>query len=217
MIRWSVLAAGAVVALAGAFVTGASVPPKAATPVEAKAEVAKPPVVVGQKTGYFNMVKVMRDYKRARTAAERLGARKDRLSANLVGLRNMHTELQEIAKLTTNAKRKDEIAEDLIQLKRQIEDLDRELTKILNDKASIVLSELYDELRAATEQVARDHGLVALIAYPDAVTAEETESPTIRELKLKPPAAYPFYLDSSVDYTDEIIRKVNEKFNAENN
>ncbi len=217
MIRWSVLLASAVALVGGAFVAGASVPTKSAKPpVEVKADAAKPPVVVGQKTGYFNMAKVMRGYKRAKSAVERLNARKDRLSANLIGLRNMHLELQALAKKTTDEKRKEEIADDLIRLTRQIEDMDRALQKILNDKASLIIADLYDEMYAAASVMAREHGLMALLAYPDAVTAEESESPYIKELKLKPPAAQPFFIDPSVDYTDELLRRLNDKFNADN-
>jgi Skp family chaperone for outer membrane proteins len=220
MIRWSVLAAIAVAAVGAAFVTGAAVPAKTAKPpadvrADAKAD-AKPLVVVGQKTGYFNMARVMREYKRAKTAVERLNVRKDRMVANLVGLRNMHAELEAALKTTTNEKRKEELASGVIMLRRQIEDADREVHKILNNRASIIIVELHDEMRAVVVSVARDNNLVAVLAYPDAVTPEEAENPMVKEMRLKPPAAHPFYLDPSVDFTDEILRRLNEKFSAEN-
>lgn len=217
MIRWGVLVAGAVAMAGAAFVAGASVPAKGEKPPAAvKAEAARPPVVVGQKTGYFNMAKVMREYKRAKTAVERLGARKDRMVANLVGLRNMHAELQTAAKNTTDQKRKEEIADDLIRLTRQIEDMDRAVHRILNDSATLIITELYDELYAVVAALAREHGLVALLAYPDATTPEERDSPMVKELKLKPPAAQPFFVDASVEYSDEIIRRLNARLDAEN-
>ena len=216
MIRWSVLAAGAVAVMAAAFVTGASVPTKTARPpVEAKAD-ARPPVAIGPRTGYFNMAKVMRDSRKAKTALERLNARRERLAANLVGVRNMYTDLQAVAqKPTTEAKKKDETREDMRMLARQIEDTDRALNKMLNERASVIIVEIYDDIRAVTTAVAQESGLVALLAFPDAVTREEAENPLIKELKLKPPALQPFYLDPSVDYSDEILRRLNEKFVAE--
>jgi Skp family chaperone for outer membrane proteins len=217
MIRWSVLVAGVVAASAAAFVAGAAVPDKGARPpAEVKADAGKPAVVVGQKTGYFNMAKVMRDYKRAKTAVERLNSRRDRLTANLFGLRNMHAALQGQAQRATDPRQKDEISDDMIRLARQIEDADRVLNKMLNDKATFIIVELYDEIYATVEAVARENGLVAVLAYPDAVTREERENPQIKELKLKPPAAQPFYVDPSVDYSDEIVRRLNDKFQAEN-
>lgn len=98
---------------------------------------------------------------------------------------------------------------------RRIEDMDREINKIMNERASAIIVELYDEIYATTAAVARDHGATAVLAYPDAVTPEERESAFIKELKLKPPAAQPFYLDPSVEYSDEIIRRLNEKLAGE--
>jgi Skp family chaperone for outer membrane proteins len=215
MVRWSALAAVAVVG--AAFVTASAVPTKIAKPpADAKAEDARQVVVVGQRTGYFNMAKVMREYKRAKTAVARLNARKDRMAANLIGLRNMHGQLEATLRTTADPKRRDEITSGLITLRRQIEDTDREISKILNNRASIIVGELHDEMRRTVAAVARDNGLVAVLAYPDAVTPEEAENPMIKELRLKPPAAHPFYLDPSVDYTDEILRRLNEKVAGEN-
>ncbi len=215
MVRRSVGAAVAVAAVGAAFVTGAAVPTKSDKPrAEVRVDHAKP-IVLGQKTGYFNMARVMREYKRARTAVERLNARKDRLSANLVGLRNMHAELQAAVQRTADPKKRDELAGGLITLARQIEDTDRAIRKILDNRAGIIIVELHDEMRQTVAAVARDNALVAVLAYPDAVTPEEADNPMLKELRLKPPAAHPFYLDPSVDYTDEILRRLNDKFDAE--
>lgn len=216
MIRWSVFAV-VFAALGAAVVTATAVPTKTAKPpADAKADEARQIVVVGQKTGYFNMAKVMREYKKAKTAVTRLTARKDRMVANVMGLRTMHAELQAALKVTTNEKRKEEIGAGLIMLGRQIEDTDREIGKILNNRASLIIIELHDEMRSTVAGVARDNGLVAVLAYPDAVTPEEAENPMVKEMRLKPPAAHPFYLDPSIDFTDEILRRLNEKFDALN-
>ena len=217
MVRWSVLVAGTVAVMGAAFVTGAAVPAKVAKPPEPVKADAKPAITIGQKTGYFNMAKVMREYKRAKTGVERLNARRARLGANLAGLRNMYTELQAMAKRETNEKRKEEIAGDIIMLARRIEDTDREINKILNERASLIIAELYDEIYAAVSAMAREHNLAAVLAYPDAVTKEESENPFVKELKLKPPAAQPFFVDPAVEFSDEIIRRLNEKFDENNN
>jgi Skp family chaperone for outer membrane proteins len=216
MKRWSALIAGTVALMAAAFVTGAAVPARTAKPPEdVKAEVAKPPVVIGQKTGYFNMAKVMRESKKAKSGVDRLAARRARATANLNGMRAMYAELQASAQKTADPKKKDAIAGEMVTIARQIEDTERALNKLLNDRATVIITELYDELRSVTTTVAQENSLVALLAFPDAVTREEAENPAIKELKLKPPALQPFYLDPSVDYTDEIVRRLNAKFDAE--
>jgi Skp family chaperone for outer membrane proteins len=200
-----------------AFVTGATMPTNTdKPPVEVKADAAKPVVVVGQKTGYFNMAKVMRESKRAKTGVARLNSRKDRLVANLIGVRKMFLDLKAAAEKPNPARPKEEIEDEMRMLTRRMEDMDREIKKLLSQRATIIIVELYDEMRAITTAVARDNGLVAILAYPDATNMEEAENPMVKELKLKPPALQPFYLDPSVDFTDEIVRRLNEKFDAEN-
>jgi hypothetical protein len=63
--------------------------------------------------------------------------------------------------------------------------------------------------------MAKEQGLVAVLAYPDAITPDQLANPQVKEMKLKPPAAYPFYLDPSVDYTDELIKRLNAKYAAD--
>jgi Skp family chaperone for outer membrane proteins len=217
MIRWSVLTGCAAVVAGAAFVTGATTPTgPVRAPAEVKAEPAKAVVVVGQKTGYFNMAKVMREYQRAKTAVVRLEERKNRLVANIVGLRAMHADLQAMHKKATDPNAKFALENDMRNVQRRIEDADRAISKILNDRASGIIAGLYDEMQSVAAAVARDNALTALLAYPDAVTPEEASNPFVKELKLKPPALQPFYLDASADYSDEIVRRLNEKFAAEN-
>jgi Skp family chaperone for outer membrane proteins len=209
MSRWNVLAAGAAVVVGAAFVTGASAPPR---PV---AEAAKPEAVkatvVSQKTGYFNIAKVMKEYKRAQNQVKELNDDRNRMSANVIKMREAYIKLQSKIPNETDAKEKEKQAKEMLDLARKIEDEDRRINKGLNERASEIISELHDEIRATVKTMAKDHGLVAVLAYPDAVTPEEANSSNIKEIRLKPPAAYPFYLDPSVDYTDELIERLNAK------
>jgi Skp family chaperone for outer membrane proteins len=218
MIRWSVAAAVAVVAGA-AVVTATYDPVKPAggiVPAGAKT------ITVGQKFGFFNMAKVMRHYNRATTAVARLNDRKNRMTANLLGLKGMHADLQAAAQAEknkpvtlVNVASMDEMAVGMVKLARQIEDMDREINRLLNNAASAIITELYDEVHAAAVELSKEHGLTALLTYPDAVTPEEANSPQVKELKLKPPALHPFYLDPAADYTDELLERLNAKFAAD--
>ncbi len=222
MIRWDLVAAGAAVVVGAAFVTGASVPPRAFIGPGKPDEIPVKAAVLGQKTGYFNMAHVMRDYKRAKTSVARLNERRLRMVANLVGLKGMHADLQAellAARLKGEQvglmRKAEEINTQLVQLTRRIEDLDRECNRLLNNQATEIIVELYDEIHAAAAEMARENGLVALLTYPDAVTEAEMNNPMIKELKLKPPACQPFYLDPSVEYTGELLQRLNAKFAAE--
>ncbi|AWM41853.1 hypothetical protein GobsT_70310 [Gemmata obscuriglobus] len=52
-------------------------------------------------------------------------------------------------------------------------------------------------------------------ADPDAVTPQEAENPLFKELELKPTALQPFYVDPGAEFSDEIVRRRNEKFATE--
>src|SRR3954452_24255128 len=160
MVRWSVFAAVAVTVIGAAFVTGAARPAHTAKPPADAKEEPKQVVVVGQRTGYFNMAKVMREHKKAKSAVARLAARKDRMVANIVGLRAMHADLQAVIQRTADPRTKDELTSGLIVLGRRIEDTDREVHKILNNSAGIIIVEIHDEMRQTVAEIAHEHNLV---------------------------------------------------------
>lgn len=206
MRRLGVLAV-AVGLAAAAFVAGATAPPR----LDVTAA-GRPEVKLGQKTGYVNIPRLMKDYRRAGEAAARLNARWVRMSGNLVGLRAMYLDLQVRAQKAAEPKERDRVAREMLTVARQIEDLDRELNKALKDRASQIIAELYREIRATIAEMAREHGLSVVHGHPG---NPNTENPAEMELLLKPTAAHPLYLDPSADYTDELIRRLNDKLDAE--
>ena len=86
-------------------------------------------------------------------------------------------------------------------MSRKIEDEDRKINKALNDEASAIISKLYDQIKTVVDKTAEMNGYHIVFAYPDAVTAKEMNDPMIKELKLKPPAAQPFFVAKHVDMT----------------
>ena len=213
MVRWSVLVASAAIVVGAAIVTRASV---SSPPVDSmlKPDVVRPTGVSSQKIGFFNMALVMREYKRAQNAVQRLTARKDRMTKNLIGMREMFKSLHEMPK-PSDPDLLEQATRERVMLARQIEDLDREINKLLNNQASMIISELYDEIHNMTIDMARERGLSVIFAYPDAVSPQDRENPLVKELKLKPPAAQPFFLDPSADYSNELVERLNSKFASE--
>jgi Skp family chaperone for outer membrane proteins len=220
MIRWKILAASAAVIAGAVFITGASAPHR--PPVEAPAPRAKP-VDAGQKVGYFNMDRTLVESNLGKKRVKALQEQRIRMSANLIGLQEMYKELKKASEgdnsgiLVKNGKYwKEQQARVMLPLAQRIQNLESEINKRLNDQASVIIDELHDEIRVATVEMARDHGLAAVITFPDGRTAEEQNTPQVKDGKMKMTAAYPFYLDPSVDYTQELIDRVNAKFAADN-
>jgi Skp family chaperone for outer membrane proteins len=207
MVRWNVLAAAVAVVVGAALVTGASVRPKD----DVKPAGGRPPAA-GNKTGYFNMARVTREYKFAENMGKELNSERARLAATLTQWRAQHAKLQQEIQADATGKLKQERGEELLALARKIEDEDRKAGQALNERAAKGIAQIYDNMHAAAAALAKAEGLVAVLAYPDAITPDQLANPQIKEMKLKPPAAYPFYLDPSVDYTDELIKRLNAKF-----
>jgi Skp family chaperone for outer membrane proteins len=172
-------------------------------------------VPAGTKIGCFNMAAVMRDYGKAKYQVYQLNQKRNDLSGDLITWRSRYIKLQQdIGNPRITPEDRDQMSKEMLKLARKIEDKDRDVNKVLNDDATKIISELYDDIDATVTQVAKEKGLSVVMAYPDAVTDEEKKSAFIKELKLKPPAAQPFYLDPSADYTREIINRVNAKHPA---
>ena len=206
-------AAVAATAVAVAFVSGASVAPGGAVSVEErKPDGAKPVVVVGHKTAVFNMAAVMRDFHQAKYRVWLLNAKKAEMSKKLLTWRQEYIELQQAVQQAGNGQPpQGDKAKRMLALARMIEDEDREINKQLNDAAQAIIAELHDMIKEAVTRAAERDGFQLVLAYPDAVTPEERNSPYIKELKLKPPAAQPFYHVPEIDITARVVAALNEK------
>jgi Skp family chaperone for outer membrane proteins len=157
----------------------------------------------------FNMAAVMRDFGQAKYQVFLLNKKKDELSKNLVTLRGEYIQRQTELRQRPDHPQKDQIGQQMLALARQIEDEDRKISKMLNDDASAIISELYDKMKAVVDKTAELNGYHIVFAYPDAVTQEEQKSAYIKELKLKPPAAQPFYVAPHADITAVVVKTLN--------
>jgi Skp family chaperone for outer membrane proteins len=210
MNRWQVLVAGAIAGVGAVFVSGAARPPQGEPAAEGKK--AKPPVVIGQKTAVFNMAAVMRDFGQAKYQVYLLNNKKAELSRQMLAWRAEYVKLQTELRDRPAHPQKEKMGQDMLALARRIEDEDRKIGKQLNDDAGAIIADLYDRMKAVVDETARRNGFQIVLAYPDAVTPEELQSAYIKELKLKPPAAQPFYVDPDADITAAVVKALNDKY-----
>lgn len=176
------------------------VPPAANQPVQTY---TRPTVAV------FNMAAVMKDYGKAKFQVYQLNEEKRNLSVELRDKQEKYIRLQKEIQQCVDPKVKDQMSGQQRDLVRMIEDKEREVNKQLNDKASLVISTLYDEIKSVVDKTAETNGYHIVFAYPDATTAEDLKSTYVKELKLKPPAAQPFYVARQVDITGVVVQTLN--------
>jgi Skp family chaperone for outer membrane proteins len=157
----------------------------------------------------FNMAAVMRDYGKAKYQVYLLNKKREELSKDILVWRSELAKLQQEYQQQQVAELRDKLGKQMVELSRKIQDREAEVNRILNDDASAIISQLYDEIKTVVDKTAEMNGYHIVFAYPDAVTAEELKNPMIKELKLKPPAAQPFYVARHVDLTPVLIQTLN--------
>jgi Skp family chaperone for outer membrane proteins len=175
--------------------------PPAAAPAPAPA--VRPTVAV------FNMAAVMRDFGQAKYQVWLLNNKKNDMSKNLVTWRGEYIQIQKELQANPKHPEMEAKSQKMLALARMIEDEDRKINKQLNDDASAIIADLYDKMKTVVDKTAEMNGYHIVFAYPDAVTPEELKSPYIKELKLKPPAAQPFYVAPHADVTAVIVKTLN--------
>ena len=155
------------------------------------------------------MAAVMRDYDKAKYQVYLLNKMRIEKSGNLAQLRTKALGLQQQIQGTLDPATKDRLTKDLLAIQRTFEDEERGVNKFLNDEASKIISKLYDEIKMVVDKTAEMNAYHIVFAYPDAVTPEEQANPYLKELKLKPPAAQPFYVSKQVDITGIVVQTLN--------
>ena len=181
---------------------GGAPPPPAAAPA-AGATAARPTIAV------FNMAAVMRDYDKAKYQVYVLNKTRVERSGNLAKVRAEYIKLQQVLPAIADPAQKEKAARDLLDLQRRYEDEERNVNKFLNEEASKIISKLYDEIKMVVDKTAEMNAYHIVFAYPDAVTPEEQANPYLKELKLKPPAAQPFFVSKQVDITGIVVTTLN--------
>lgn len=166
----------------------------------------------GSKIAVFNMAAVMKQFEKAKYKVSWLTEEKNRLMVEVVRMREDLSRITKEVQGEQNPAKKDELVDQQRKLARQIEDSDRRIQKQLNEKASVIIGTLHDEIQSVVEKISKTNGYDIVFAYPDATTPEELHSSFVKELKLKPPAAQPFVVTKQVDLTEAIVKELNTRY-----
>jgi len=180
-------------------------PPAGGAPAGAPAASAVRPTIA-----VFNMAAVMRDFEKAKYQVYRLNQSRVANSGKLAQLRTHALELKKQYDGAVDPTVKGKLEKDLMEVQHRFQLEERDVNKSLNDEASKIISKLYDEIKMVVDKTAEMNSYHIVFAYPDAVTPEEQANPYLKELKLKPPAAQPFYVSKQVDITPVVLTALNQ-------
>jgi Skp family chaperone for outer membrane proteins len=160
----------------------------------------------------FNMAAVMREFGQAKYQVHTLNEKRKSLSAQVVAWRAEYVKIQEELPKIQVPQLREEMSKKMLDLSRRIQDEETRINKTLNDEASAIISKLYDQIKTVVDKTAEMNGYHIVFAYPDAVTEKEINDPMVKELKLKPPAAQPFFVAKHVDLTGVVVQTLNAWF-----
>jgi Skp family chaperone for outer membrane proteins len=171
---------------------------------------AQPPQQTSRPTiAVFNMAAVMKDYGKAKYQVYLINEERKTMSVDLLDKRGKYVKLEQEIRTCADPKLLEQLKKKQVDLSREIQDRDGEINRALNDKATAVISALYDEIKTVVDKTAEMNGYHIVFAYPDATSADEMKSAYVKELKLKPPAAQPFYVARHVDITGVVVQTLN--------
>jgi Skp family chaperone for outer membrane proteins len=203
LVYLSALVGGAV------YLAGAA---QAQTPGAGAPPVANPAPRGGGKVAVFNVAKVMKDYQRWQYYASLMNQKRTAAAGDLGKLRSQIADLQDKIQKEPIKQKQEEMAKQLVDLQRTFEDKERTVRKQLDDESAGYLKNLFTEIQQAVKAIADTNGFDIVLAYPDAISAEEMNSPVYYDLKMRPPAAMPFYVAASADTTDVLVLTLNKNF-----
>lgn len=213
----TMLLLGALVALGlGLYITGqvyAQSPGSSPVPTPG-APAAKPARTDPTRVAVFNVAKVMKDFKKWQYYAITMNNKRISAAGELGKLRNEIVELQEKAGKEPRKDVQDNLARAMVDKQRSFEDKERQYRKQLDEESAAHLKNLFVEIQRAVGAVVESNGYDVVFAYPDAVTAEEQASPLMVDLKMRPPAAIPFFVSKSADVSDVLLSVLNSNFPA---
>ncbi|HXD87351.1 MAG TPA: OmpH family outer membrane protein [Urbifossiella sp.] len=164
------------------------------------------------KVAVFNMPAVMRDYDKVKCHLYKLNKLKAEKSVKLILIQEKMTKLKQKIEMTMDADAKEAGSAEFRNLERKYQDEKANVDRLLNKAAGEMITSLYDAIKTVVDETAAENGYVLVLSYPDAANHNEMANPAIKEMKLKPPAAQPFFVDRSVDITQLVIKKLNADY-----
>ncbi len=197
-------------------VAGLAVAGYAATGLKAQAPAGGTPAATTPAArgtvAVFNVARVMKDFQRWQYFAATMNEERQKKGAELAKLRNQILEKEAASRTETVSSKKASIEAEMTAMQRQFEDMEKGIRKDIDDKSAKHLQELFTQIRTVVERVSEVNGFQLVMAYPDALTPEEMQSPLYYDLKLRPPAAMPFYVSPSIDITKVVVLTLNQNF-----
>ncbi len=202
----------AALTLCCALIATASAQAPPATPAPAPAPAKLRPL--SGRIAVFNAAKVLRDYKKWNYFSKNMSEKRNAAMAELGKTKNTMTEMQQKIQIEPSKEKQEQMAKQLVEMNRQLEDRTRVVEKQINDEAAAIIRNLFMEVQTCVNSVVEANNYDIVFSYPDAYNDEERATPAYFEMKLRPNAAVPFNVHPHADITQILCDTLNKYFPA---
>jgi len=100
----------------------------------------------------------------------------------------------------------------MIQIKREIEDLNKEAQSQIGKREQELLVALYKEVQDATSRVAQSHGYDIVMHYNDGLTSADYWNPNNIARKMQEGACLPIYYGNGVEISTSVVEVLNQAY-----
>jgi Skp family chaperone for outer membrane proteins len=168
----------------------------------------------GTKVAVMNLAKVINNYNKWTAFKEEYKAEYKKVFEDKVApLKSNYESLKkEFETATTPPDRKEAISKQMKALERQIQDLADEAKNILGKKESDQFVQLYREVRAAVEAIARYYSIEVVMHYNDAFDEKDMDTPQNVARKMGHAGCMPLYVDKNSDISGIVIDYLNKYY-----
>lgn len=202
---WTLLFAAASLALGGAF-AGMLLTQRP----EAQAREGGNTPARATRIAYVNIVDLMKNYDRLNKHTGTLNERRKVLVEEINDLRNEHARLAKNLATTADEAEKAIAQEKMTAVQRRIEDIDKAAQRELSSLGDKAVLDTYNEVADCIAEIAKERDLDVVEIFPSG----KPVTPAVANLVLRPPAGYPIYLRPGMDITDDVAKRLNEKYPA---
>jgi Skp family chaperone for outer membrane proteins len=179
-----------------------------------KAPPAPPPP---PRIAYVNIAKVLRQYEKANEDGAKLTRKREQFVVEIKPIQEEIAQIQRNIQTTNDAEEKDALRKRAVELQRKAEDIDQRAKKILTEITDRTIVEVYQNIKTIIEEIAVERGLDVVEMYPDASTPDEDKKPNVAQIKLQTPALTPIFVRKELLITDEVVKRLNQKYPAGQN
>jgi len=162
------------------------------------------------RVAVFNITQIMKDYSKWQYFSTTVANEAKKAEGELIKLKINLTRMTEQAEKEPVQERRDALVKAIREGRNGLEDRQKQLKEQIEAKLVAHMKELFKNIQEVAQSVAESGNYDIVLTYPEGSTQQELDSPGLIELKMRPTAAMPFYVNKRIDVTEVMLVTLNK-------